>query len=303
MMTFTLPRAALALAAVAMCACNHRDSGSTETGSPEPSTASAASSPPAAPTTPSWRRPRGMADASWTPVPFITPIIPGSVAIATGMVDAGPPAPLVKRAPDWDLATDDPARDYARRYAYFTKRYPDGLSCAVFRPSQPAGDRRSVTVTADVACANAGAVRDVFIVDLAGDHLSVDDKSKRNPLARWPDGSDPEGPAAPDIRQIQDISNWKSPLHDALLSQELAPIRVQAYGRGTYSVVTIAGWHGRVQLNATPDALQPLADAMCKANDQMPMGIVAGFDRTHLLRIRCPATTRWDYFQPEPQTP
>lgn len=214
------------------------------------------------------------------------------------MDDAGPP-PEVRRQPDWDLAKDDPARDYARRYAFFTKRYPDGLDCVEFGASTPVRDVRQVVVSTAAACPTGGpvgTVRDVFLVDVAGDHLTVDDKTKRNPLAKWPDGSDPEGPAAPDIREITDMRSWKTPLYDALIKQGLAPLRVQAYGRGTYPVVSIAGWHGAVQLNAAPDALQPLADAMCGANSNMPMGIVAGFDRAHLLRITCPSATRWEKF-------
>jgi hypothetical protein len=207
--------------------------------------------------------------------------------------------PPVLRQPDWDLSKDDPARDYARRYAFFTKRYPDGLDCVEFGASEAAKAVRRVTVTTAAACPTGGGpgnVRDVFLVDVAGDHLTVDDKTKRNPLAKWPDGSDPEGPASPTIREVGDMKNWKSPLQDALLKQQLAPLRMQSYGRGTYPVVSIAGWHGAVQLDAPPDALQPLADAVCASNDNMPMAIVAGFDRAHVLRITCPAATRWDQF-------
>jgi hypothetical protein len=205
----------------------------------------------------------------------------------------------VTRQPDWDLSPADPARDYARRYAFFTRRYPDGLDCVAFGASEPANDRRRVTVKTADACTTGGGpgtIRDVFLVDLAGDHLTVDDKTKRNPLALWPDGSDPEGPPAPEVRQITDMRDWKSPLQDTLIKQGLAPLRMQAYGRGTYPLVSIARWHGAVQLGAPPDALQPLADAACASNDNMPMGIVAGFDRSNLLRITCPSATRWEKF-------
>lgn len=238
--------------------------------------------------TPIWLRDSGTRYGLIEPIPY-----------AGGRAsDAGPP-PEVKRQPDWDLSKDDPARDYARRYAFFTRRYPDGLECVEFGASEVSTDVRRVTVTTAAACptgGGAGTVRDVFLVDVAGDHLTVDDKTKRNPLAKWPDGSDPEGPASPQIREIGDMKNWKSPLQDALIKQLLAPLRMQSYGRGTYPVVSIAGWHGVVQLNAPPDALQPLADAVCGANDSMPMAIVAGFDRSHVLRISCPAATRWDQF-------
>ncbi len=248
--------------------------------------------PPAAPVapidhTPIWLRDSGTRYSLIQPLPM-----------PSGLRDAGPPPPGL-RQPDWDLSKDDPARDYARRYAFFTRRYPDGLDCVEFGPSEASSNVRRVTVTTAAACptgGGAGTVRDVFLVDTAGDHLTVDDKTKRSPLAKWPDGSDPEGPASPQIREVGDMKNWKSPLQDALLKQQLAALRMQSYGRGTYPVVSIAGWHGVVQLDAPPDALQPLADALCAANDNMPMAIVAGFDRAHVLRITCPASTRWDKF-------
>jgi hypothetical protein len=222
------------------------------------------------------------------------PIVP----VGGALLDAAPPPPLVTRQPSWDLSPDDAARDYARRYAFFTKRYADGLDCAAFGASEPANDQRRVTVKTADGCSTGGSpgsIRDVFLVDLAGDHLTVDDKTKRNPLAHWPDGSDPEGPAA-DVREITNMRDWKSPLQDTLIKQGLAPLRMQAYGRGTYPLVSIAGWHGAVQLGATPDALQPLVVAVCASNDKMPMGIVAGFDRSNVLRITCPSATRWEKF-------
>ncbi len=209
--------------------------------------------------------------------------------------DAGPPPPVL-RQPDWDLSVDDPARDYARRYVFFTRRYPDP-ECADLGPSAAAGSQRQVTVTTSASCPGAGAVRDVFLVDTAGDHLTVDDKNKRNPLARWPDGSDPEGPPGPTVRETTDMQHWKGPLQAAFARLLLVPLRVQAYGRGTYPVVSLAGWHAPYLLNAPPEALQPLADALCAANDNMPMALVAGFDRAHVLRVRCPASTRWELFQ------
>ena len=236
-------------------------------------------------------RPIWMRD-SGTRVPLITPLPMGAgMAGATGG-DAGPPSPVLS-GPGWDLSPDDPGRDYARRYVFFTNRYPD-LACAELSPGVVAGDRKRVTVKTAASCPGAGTVRDVFLVDVAGDHLTVDDKSKRNPLALWPDGSDPEGPPNPEIRETGDMKRWKSPIEDALIKASLAPVRMQSYGRGTYPLVTLAAWRAPYVVNAPPDALQPLSDALCAANDNMPMALVAGFDRAHVLRIRCPSTTKWD---------
>ncbi len=209
-----------------------------------------------------------------------------------GVGDAGL-LPPVLTPPDWDLSADDPGRDYARRYVLFTQRYPD-LACAEFSPSVPLPDVKQVTVKTAATCPGAGTVRDVFLVDVAGDHLTVDDKTRRAPLARWPDGSDPEAPPGVVIRETTNMRGWKSPIQDALLKLSLAPMRMQSYGRGTYPVVSLAGWHAPYLLNAPPDALQPLSDALCAANDNMPMALVAGFDRAHVLRIRCPSATKWD---------
>jgi hypothetical protein len=207
--------------------------------------------------------------------------------------DADAAALKPQREPDWDLDSDDAARDYVRRYALGTKRYGDTLDCIDIGASKPAGDRRRVGVTTAAGCPGASTVRDVFLVDLAGDRLTVDDKSKRNALGRWPDGSDPEGPPGA-VQEMVSMRDWKSPLKEAIQRQLLVPIRVQTYGRGTYPVVTIAGWHGAIVPAAGPDALRSFADALCKATGGAPMGLLAGVDRSLMLRIRCPAAFRWD---------
>jgi hypothetical protein len=197
------------------------------------------------------------------------------------------------REPDWDLDSDDAARDYVRRYAIGTKRYGETLDCADIGPSQPAGDKRRVEVKNAANCPEAGTTRDVFLVDVPGDRLTVDDKSKRKPLARWPDGSDPEGPPG-SAREITSIRDWKSPLKDAVQGQLLVPIRMQTYGRGTYPVITIAGWHAAIVPGAGPDALQAFAGTMCRASGGAPLGVFAGVDRSLMLRVRCPQSARWD---------
>jgi hypothetical protein len=136
-------------------------------------------------------------------------------------------------------------------------------------------------------------VRDVFIVDVAGDRLTLDDKTQRAALARWPDGSDPEGPPG-EVRQLDDLRKWQGPLGEAFRARMLVPIRVQAYGRGTYPVVTIAGWHAEVVPGAPLDGLASVARDLCQADGSLPLGILAGIDRSLMLRIRCPGEVRWD---------
>jgi hypothetical protein len=208
------------------------------------------------------------------------------------------------RDPDMDLDTTDPASDYVRRYVAGTKRYGDRLDCVDIQPSKPSGDKRSVEVKNTATCATPlppgqapGAVRDVFVVDVAADRLSLDDPSKREALQKWPDGSDPEGPAAAKVRSVDDTVHWKSPLNDAVRSQLLVPMRVQAYGRGTYPVVSLAGWYGVVQPGAAPDTLKPLATALCAGNAGLPLGLLTAMDRSRILRIRCGKegpSSRWD---------
>jgi hypothetical protein len=218
------------------------------------------------------------------------------------LVPRTPPPPLEldaavpdkpKREPDWDLDSDDPARDYVRRYTLGTHRYGDTLDCVAVGPSQAAGDRRRVEVKNAAGCPGAGTVRDAFLVDVAADRLTVDDKAARDALARWPDGSDAEGPAGA-VREIGSLREWNGALKEALQQQLLVPIRVQTYGRGTYPVVTLAGWHGAVVPGADPAALRGLAEAVCRATHGAPMALMGGLDRSVILRIRCPAATRWD---------
>jgi hypothetical protein len=203
-----------------------------------------------------------------------------------------PPKP--GREPDWDLDASDAARDYVRRYTLATKRYGASLECIDIRPSTRAGDKVLVEVRTAAACPGAGAVRDVFVADVAGDRLGVDDKAKRDALARWPDGSDPEGPAKA-VLNTSDMRKWNGSLKDAVFGKlQLVVIRVQMYGRGSYPVITLAGWHGAVNESATPDDLRSLDDDLCRANEGAPLGIIAGIDRAHILRIRCPGPPRWD---------
>jgi hypothetical protein len=209
-------------------------------------------------------------------------------------VDSASLPPKPGREPDWDLDSSDAARDYVRRYVLGTKRYGGSLDCADIRPSALTGDKRTVEVKTAASCPGAGTVRDVFVVDVAGDRLTVDDKAKRNPLARWPDGSDPEGPPGA-VLNTSDLRKWNGPLKDAVFGKlQLVVIRVQMYGRGSYPVITLAGWHGSITPTATADDLRPFDEDLCKANDGAPLGILAGLDRSRILRIRCPGPAHWD---------
>jgi hypothetical protein len=209
-----------------------------------------------------------------------------------------PPKP--GREPDWDLDSEDAAHDYVRRYVVATNRY-GSLACVNIGASTSLADRantRSVEVRTSARCADAGSLpgtqRDVFLVDVAGDRLTVDDKSKRDPLARWPDGSDPEGPPGP-VQNASNMHKWHGPLKDAVFNkQQLVVIRVQLYGRGSYPVITVAGWHGAVMPTATPEDLRAFDEELCQANDGMPLGIFASIDRSRMLRIRCPGPPSWD---------
>ncbi len=228
-------------------------------------------------------------------------VIPARVTHELG--HAGPRAPFpsesasavprASREPDWDLDSDDPARDYVRRYALGTKRYGETLACVDIGPSKAGGDKRRVEVATAPGCAGAGTVRDVFVVDVASDRLSVEDTSAQVPLARWPDGSDPDGPPGR-LPETTGIKEWKSPLKEELQKHLLVPIRVQAYGRGTYPVVTLAGWHGAVVPTTGAEALRGLAEALCKASGGAPMGLLGGVDCSTMLRVRCPGQARWD---------
>jgi hypothetical protein len=279
----TVLAAAVALATTGCGGCGHA--------TPEPTASSASASAKAAPSpsdsaaiAAAWRARHPRDDAgNLIPKSNPPPVDPSEL----------PPKP--GREPDWDLDANDPARDYVRRYALGTKRYGVPLQCVDIAPSVRTGDRVTVEVRTAPGCPGAGTVRDVFVVDVAGDRLSVDDKSKRNPLARWPDGSDPEGPAAKDILNTSDMRKWNGALKDAVFGKmQLVGIRVQMYGRGTYPVITLAGWHGSVNLSATPEDLAPVDESLCKANDGAPLGIIAGIDRANILRIRCPGPPRWE---------
>ncbi len=231
------------------------------------------------------------AASSSPPLPTSSAKPPPPTTVASATAKA-PPKP--SREPDWGLAADDPARDYVTRYIRGTKRYGTG-GCVEVKPSTFTKGKDVVETQNDAsgACGKAGELRDRFLVSVATDRMSLDESLHQPKLQRWPDGSDPDGPPGA-IAELQDLRTWRTSFRDAFRKLELAPIRVQLYGRGTYPVITIAGWHGPLQRTMSPGELEAPARVLCTANEGEPLGIIAGLDRSVLLRISCPGAGRFD---------
>ena len=210
---------------------------------------------------------------------------------------ADDPADIPKapsRELDWDLAKDDAARDYVDRYIHATVRYGDKTACTKALPSTSSSGARVVEVkdAAGPGCPAPGdAVRDRFRVSVSEDRLHLEGKGE--PLKKWPDGSDPEGPPKTASDEA-DVNGLNGKVKAALQAMKLTPIRAQWYGRGSYLLITLAGWRAPVLRGAPSDALQPVAEKICAASGGQPMAIVAGIDRAMVLRLTCPAAARWD---------
>jgi len=205
-----------------------------------------------------------------------------------------PPKP--QREPDFDLDPLDPARDYVTRYVRATKRYGDKTECVAYGASFDKGQWRAVEVKDDPKSSCGGssdALRDTFLVDVGADKMTLDDP-KAKPLANWPDGSDPRGKPSP-IPSQEDWKKFASPLVDELVKSKLTVVRVQLYGRGTYPVLTLAGWRDPMGANASPESLLPLTQKLCQASENKPFSVFAGINRSTILRVRCPSgQARWD---------
>jgi hypothetical protein len=213
------------------------------------------------------------------------------------LVPRRPPPPLTdaevfpvgKREPDWDLDPADPARSYVELYVQSTSRYGADTPCVHAAASKVEGGKTLVE-TRDGAgddthkCKGTNAVRDTFAVELDKDHLALADATRGKPLANWPDGSDPAGQPAPSPIEA-DLST--SPLREKLRAMQLVPLRLQRYGRGSYDVVSIAGWHADVAREASDATLDDAARRICAVTNGRPIGIFAGMDRETILRIRC----------------
>jgi hypothetical protein len=214
-------------------------------------------------------------------------------SLATGKI---PPPP--KREPDWGLDPSDPARDYADRYIHATNRYGPQTPCVLLSKSLFKDGRSLVDAANDPSgsCGPPGQVRETFEIDVAADRLSLVDPGHHDALLKWPDGSDPEGPPVPTIAETTDTKGWKSPLRKAFADLQLAPIRLQYYGRGSYLVVTLAGFHGVLALDSPSDTLDAFARTLCAADDNGSFGTFWGEDRADMLRVRCPDSGKWERF-------
>lgn len=206
-----------------------------------------------------------------------------------------PPKP--QREPDFDLDLDDPSRDYVTRYVQATKRYGDKSDCVAYGKSFEKAGRRAVEVRDDPKsrCGGASdALKDTFLVDVGADRMKLDDPKGHAPLAKWPDGSEPDSkPGA--VTSFDDLKAFKSPLADELNKMKLTVVRLQMYGRGSYPVVTLAGWRDPIGANAKPDDLKPVMATLCQANGNRPFSVFGGVNRSTTLRVRCPSgDARWD---------
>jgi hypothetical protein len=252
------------------------------------------SSPEAAPPPPDAALPPGVHPAHFLPRDDAGNLLPRH---------AGPPidpkdlAPVGKRPPDWDLDATDPARDYVERYIQSTSRYGAETACVHAQASSRSGDDEATVeardTTSDAGCHGSDAVRDRFVVSVAQDRLRLADGSRGAPLAPWPDKSDPTAAAAPSPVEA-DMGSWRSPIREALVAMNLVPLRLQWFGRGSYPVVSIAGWRPPMALDGGASTLLDDARKLCAASNGQPLAIFGGMDRQHLLRIRCPAVARWD---------
>jgi hypothetical protein len=205
--------------------------------------------------------------------------------------DAAPPP----GDPDWRFDPEDPAKDYVGRYLRATLRYGADTACVLLSRSTIKNGESVVEVRnpADGSCGHPAELRDTFVANVAADRMRIEDAAHRPPLRPWPDGSAPD--SAPSmVASVSEMHTWKNPLHDVVKKQQLYPVRVQLYGRGTYPVITIAGWHAAFDPAGDVTALQPAAKMLCDATRGAPMAFLAELDRHTLLRVECPGRARWE---------
>jgi hypothetical protein len=214
----------------------------------------------------------------------------GPSPVASSAVDAAPPAVGL----GWDLDPQDPARDYVRRYIKATNRYEKNTDCVVVGKSTDKNGKRVVEVRETPTCGGANVVRDVFMVDVAGDRLTVDDPATRAPLKKWPDGTPPNEPAGP-VETIGSMRDWSSPMVTLLERMKLTPVAVQLYGRGTYVVLGLSGWRSPIARDAQVDEMRLAAQKLCIANQGRNFAMKEAASDTVWLRIKCPeGTWTWD---------
>jgi hypothetical protein len=231
---------------------------------------------------------------------------PKTLAELMGVSSEKPPPPppptdadfvkLGSREPGWDLDATDPARDYVERYIVATQRYGKEAACVHAQPSKAEGGRTIVEArdSDQNGCTGTRAVRDTFAVDVAKNRLALADPAVGRPLGDWPDGSGAETMPGPEPKEGPSMEAWNTVLRKALKTLDLVPLRVQFYGRGSYPVITVAGWYGVVAPGSAPAQLTDVAKKICVASKQLPLGILASNDRSKVLRVRCPDAAAWE---------
>ncbi len=230
-----------------------------------------------------------------------------TLAQAMGLSSEKPPPPppptdadfvkLGSRDIDWALDPKDPASDYVERYVQASRRYGAERTCVHAQPSRTDGVRTVVDTrdSSEPGCTGTNAVRDTFAVDVDHDRLELADPSRGAPLGDWPDGSSPEGMATPAPKEGPRIDQWGSPLVKALKGLDLVPLRVQFYGRGSYPVISLAGWHGTLTPTSNGADLAAVTKTICDASAGFPVGVIATMDRTTVFRVRCPAEGHFEH--------
>jgi hypothetical protein len=196
------------------------------------------------------------------------------------------------RVPDLDLDAKDPAQDYVGRYVRATKRYGDDATCARLDRSKLDAGRRVVPVRGRARCGSAD-LHDEFVVDVAADRLALGPGSNGGPLAAWPDGSAPDAEGH-GVQTLVGAKDWASPVVDAMNDLGLSPSRVEVYGRGTYRIVSLAGWTEPVAKDAPREGLRAVGKKLCAANGES-FALLGGGAPYELARIRCPnGDTEWE---------
>src|SRR5262249_11099583 len=162
-------------------------------------------------------------------------------------------------------------------YVRATNRYGAKTACARASASRSDGGRALVDVAGgkDAPCSLGGAVLDTFAVRASADRPELAGPKRGAALAEWPARSAPGGPPGGKVPAEDDLHKWTSPLHELLSGMHFTAIRVQYYGRGSYPVVTLAGWRDPIRPGGADD-LHDLAQKICGATKGAPVGLFGG---------------------------
>src|SRR5438093_761061 len=127
--------------------------------------------------------------------------------------------------------------------------------------------------------ATPAATSSVASVPSSPPHLVRDKDGRLVPTRPRPDddpalmpptpGGDPGGPVAAPVEADAPPAKLK----DALFAAKLTPVRTQLYGRGSYVVITLAGWRPPLTPSAAPASMSELVRATCAASDGLPFGL------------------------------